>query len=647
MKANEFVVPDLFTDRFESLALFLQMLNETANVYINGLDYSQRLSDEWVENAQLKALSRSILKAPQEVDQWVDSLFCRNKEGNRRVFNHLILPTARNSRHWFGAEYLHKKFLSMTVAERDLLWSCPDYLPKNCGGKWEGYAEFHLDEIDLYPDDSGTGMPLLMAWCCSSVVAKRVRVARTKLAFWGSENPGKLAILLSEMTSCNDYQVLESILTAAAGAACYAKDMDGLHALASRCYLMLFSESPLCSTRNSVCRHAARIVVERAFAYELVPEMWIRNARPPYKACSTLLPYMEMPNDWSRNPIHSDLEWYVVKDASKGFFEQVRPKNSFHEDEITYPKRDVMQAVVDGRINIRAEVGPKLEKLWDQMEADRKKSEGQMERIKTEGVRLTFGEAVCEESADNQQDAAVVEITSEMLASVPKQQDVKYSPEATALLAEYGKKYEIKNLAPGTLRNGLILAFVYSQGWKPELFYGKPNGGKEGEVLGADLAIAREHHPSSHGSRSPIASFGEKYIWLGVNEVAGDFADRMPTREIGDDTFEPVACYSDVGKEMPDPFDGEGGVINESRNSREMTFPEHFWCDYNTSGSSQLERSIDWVNNAIWPDIAKVISEGDQLRICSFIYGVESTDAVRQMIRITCLLIPAMQFKVF
>ena len=643
---GKFIVPDLFIGRFEPLAIFLQMINEVEGSYINDIYYSDVLSGEWIENAQLIALSRSVREVPVEVGQWVDELLLQTKETNRRVLNSLILPAARNPRHWCGAKYLHNKFMGMSVAERDLLWSGPDYLRRNCGGKWEGYADFRLDQIELYPNDRAIGMPLLMAWSCSSVVAKRVRYARTKLALWGAANPLEMTTLLTEFTKCNDYQVLESVLTAAAGAACYADDMEGLRELATQCYRMFFCESPLCSSRNTVCRHASRIVIERAHAFRLIPSDVIQSARPPYVPSQNLPPYMELPTDWSRNPIWGDLEWYVVKNASRLFFETVRVDCGNQEEEKRYPKTAVVKAVVEGRIQFRDDATRKIGELWEEMEAERVERETKWKIIigKYTDDFESASTSVEEEDANQDVAGAIVPENFKEVHHIPER---IYSPEAVALLKEYENKYDIKNLTPDQLRNGLILAFVYSQGWDADIFVGKPNGGKEGEVLGADISITREHSTATHGARSPIASFGEKYVWLGVNEIAGNFADRLPIKDICDSTFEPVKCYSDVGEEMPDPFDG---LIDSERVScglMETKFPPDFWKTYESSGISQLEKSTDWVNNANWPDIAKVVVSENQLRICSWIHGVEPANAVSQMARITCLLLPKEQFAIF
>ncbi|QHI68370.1 hypothetical protein [Tichowtungia aerotolerans] len=507
--------------------------------------------------------------------------------------------------------------------------------------RWEEFdASYNNIEFIFWGD-----MPLLLAWSCSSVVAKRVRAARTQLAIWGSLNPKEMAILLSELESCNDYQILESILTAAVGAACCTEDRDGLHALSAQCSRMFFSESPTCSTRNSVCRHAARIVVERAYAYDLISESQVGRARPPYQAGSQLLAYMKKPEGWSENPISGDLERYVVKQASRLFFEQIRKNNFCSEDEVRYPKSEVAKAVVERRIDLEEKAYEKVEVLWAQMEAARRKRES-IWNASSRDYRPISNKILDEEIPSENQDVEN-ELDLDVVKAVHMKYETEYSPEAESLMDNYKKIYGLDVLTPEQLRDGLILDFVYSQGWDADVFYGKPNGGEEGEILGADVSISREHYPATHGARSPIASFAEKYIWLAINEVAGDFADRLPIKDFCNAEFEPVMCFSDVGEEMPDPFDGRRGVEYGPDSGKESRFPDHFWQEYHAQGDNQLQRSTDWVNNAEWPKVEKVISAGRQLSICSWIHGVEAHSAASQMSRITCLLVPRSQFEIF
>lgn len=644
-------LPEIVLGRPEALSLLIQMLNEKCGAYIDVLALEEcPFQLERIEEAQLIAISRSLREVPHHVEQWILELFLKNKTTNRRVLNSLIIPTARNLKYFSGSQFLHQAFSKMSVTDRDILWSCPDYLPANCGGAWEGYANFDLDRVDLYPEDCATGMPTLFAWGCSSVVAERVRRCRSQLAIWGSQSTSEMAILLKRFEDCNDYQVIENILVSAAGAACKTQDMTGLNELSLQCHQMFFSESPSCNTRNSVCRHAARVVVERAHAYGLIEEDFVEEARPPYLAREEFLPFVRLPEDFLEHPLHGDLEWYVAKKASDPFFEQIIENNSEYADDQDYPKKEIIEAVIDGRLEVRDDKLESIRDIWENMEQQRASREERCRIFAREASDEILNVQPFEvlDSEDSNQDTEVQDFEERLMPLLGSNQNFsrRYSSEAAALLETYRKKYLLENLTPYELRNGLILAFVKSQGWNSELFRGNPKGGEVGEVLGADVAIACEYRPETHGARSPIASYAEKYIWLAVKEVAGDFADRLPVRGFGNSDFQAVTSYHDVGGGMPDPFDGIEELAEED-GAQTFDFPSYFWSEFTPKAGTQLERSSSWVECANWPDIIKVIELEEQLRITAWIHGVEPINTVSQHARISCLLLPRSQYPIF
>ena len=71
-------------------------------------------------------------------------------------------------------------------------------------------------------------------------------------------------------------------------------------------------------------------------------------------------------------------------------------------------------------------------------------------------------------------------------------------------------------------------AYLLQTGWNEEEFneIEYKEDGKE-KIVGLDIAIKREYFRSTHGSKSPIMTVCEKYIWQFRNYLSGFFSDRL------------------------------------------------------------------------------------------------------------------------
>src|SRR5262249_23248624 len=70
-----------------------------------------------------------------------------------------------------------------------------------------------------------------------------------------------------------------------------------------------------------------------------------------------------------------------------------------------------------------------------------------------------------------------------------------------------------------------------------------------------DQAIVKRHGAgASHGSRSAVATFREKYVWAAVNCVAGELADRLPVWDKMTNSWRRLDRLERLGTSMPDPL---------------------------------------------------------------------------------------------
>ena len=102
------------------------------------------------------------------------------------------------------------------------------------------------------------------------------------------------------------------------------------------------------------------------------------------------------------------------------------------------------------------------------------------------------------------------------------------------------------------MRNSLLAAKVRSWGWS-EASFCCYEWDKLPERV--DQAIVKRHGAgASHGSRSAVATFREKYVWTAVNCVAGELADRLPVWDEMTGSWRRLDRLEQLGTGMPDPL---------------------------------------------------------------------------------------------
>ncbi|HOJ12252.1 MAG TPA: hypothetical protein PK733_16915, partial [Clostridiales bacterium] len=170
-----------------------------------------------------------------------------------------------------------------------------------------------------------------------------------------------------------------------------------------------------------------------------------------------------------------------------------------------------------------------------------------------------------------------------------------YYKEADEFLSVHAKQLNIKNLEHHQFVLSASYSYLLNCGWNEEDFYGEPNGGKKGEVLGADIAIIRQYHPATHGSKSNVMSFAEKYVWCAKNEILGYLADRLPF------------CDAETQHMVEDYGVLEDFIIPaqeiDQQNPEELSDNEKWYLP------EKLSPTIDYLQNRTEKDIIQWINE--------------------------------------
>lgn len=597
-----------------------------------------------------------------EHKEWVSRLLRRDMVSCRMLVAELILPSSRVPSAAFGAEFLHVEFTRMKLTERDLVWSGPDWLPRNCGGPWEGNGVPVHDSIALDDDDSAVSVPILAAWVTSSVVRERQKQAIARLAGWGAKRPTELAKLLLSFAEVDDVQVVESVAVAAAGAVLELVKHGTADELAKAAHEIFFEKREAKNHPSVVARHAARLVIERAFTIGTELPASIRSdATPPYPPVGAkLLVDTDTVADTKGEgryggefPLSSDLDWYVAERARNPFFEHSR-----HWSEEPAARRfanvpeEILSAVENGRLSvdpavtreIQEDIGLRVQNRRRLFNLDVRPIAGDSD-TGTDGVDDEKGPPSAEGSEDTQVSPPFEELLKVLQTAPHSPPPSRFSPEAEAMLAEYAHDASASEaLNPRQLGNGLIAALYKKWGWNKETFYGDPRGEQPGEILGADIAILRRHSPSSHGSRSPVAMFGEKYIWSAVNVVSSFLCDRLPGKEDSDDGWEMITNQSNLGSGMPDPLAGHRP--DPEAEFRPPWKPAGIDPMPDLTEKRQPDRGIEWLDRAGWPEPADWLAAGedDSILLSGFLATDDHSIGVQIAVWVSCMAVPRTLF---
>ncbi|MCO5383664.1 MAG: hypothetical protein NHB15_17625 [Methanosarcina barkeri] len=172
------------------------------------------------------------------------------------------------------------------------------------------------------------------------------------------------------------------------------------------------------------------------------------------------------------------------------------------------------------------------------------------------------------------------------------------------MLNEYASSIGMESITPNQLALSASVRYIKDLGWNEKQFYGIPNGGEEGELLGADIAIIRQYLSDTYRGRNIIASFAEKYFWCATHELMGYFSDLLEYREpFGSNKFK-IDDYSSIIY-ISNPAQE---LLEENRdNTNELIgwFLPNDLCPKLETYESDKKRNITkWINEANIPSFS-------------------------------------------
>ncbi|MES2398084.1 MAG: hypothetical protein V4549_18870 [Bacteroidota bacterium] len=264
----------------------------------------------------------------------IKDVFLKSIEQRNAVLFQFIIPNLYRKELNLGIDFLHDSLIKFQNAfDRDTVWSSPD--------KFEENEHLNIGAIllrfQLHPYHKYNELPIVFVWSLTSTNNVYREHCRSQLTRWGYHNPKEFIEILGRVFFCGDPQVQEDLANILLGIASLITKADtGLKELAAWVNANIFADDKIILIRNSVVRHSARALVERAFALNECDEPDVKKARPPYKTNNDLLPLdiiSEGNGRGERFPIVHDLAWYVIEKSSRGFLDYKSGKKTNTEGE--------------------------------------------------------------------------------------------------------------------------------------------------------------------------------------------------------------------------------------------------------------------------------------------------------------------------
>lgn len=442
-----------------------------------------------------------------------------------------------------------------------------------------------IGDIILTSEDKHNGLPLIYAWMLTTVNNIERVDYRRELMKWAKKQPIGFYKLFKETCKTNDPQMKEDLFAITMGTVFMLEKGHPCIKLFSDWMLNnIFAPEKISMYYNCAIRYYSRAIVERSYAFGEIEDEDVVKSRPPYHTSGNI-PLNRNATSGTRmggyGPIDYDLARYVLCDPINSMFFSDRKSVTSEEVDYTlfFSEEEIVDILNNKEISLNEKCRAKLREI-------------QLDHIN----RRRYW------------DNLMNNLTSKNVDTDSKLPTYKYNKEGDNFLLEQAQILEMESLEANQFVLAAAYAYILLQGWNKEEFYGYPNGDKLGEVIGVDIAILRQHHSATHGSKSSIMSFAEKYTWCARNDILGYLSDNLLFRN-----FEKApSLLKDYG--LLDDFPNPAQEIFQENPDRLMGntfwfFPE----DLSPLINKSIDKSAlkDWIINAPNPKFDKWIDIRD------------------------------------
>lgn len=543
--------------------LFTIVLRENAGTtMLMAEDWCNGLLDSEVLELRLDAISLMEFSRATNYRNYVEERLVASMPTCRAVLSHLVIPGMRVPAYPFGARFVLNKIKDLPVATRDVFWSGPRELDSEYA-PWSGSGVQALENETLRDVDAWDTAPLLLLMSAASVVEAHRREVVWSIARWAAEQPDGISRLLHLLfETFNDPQVLEDAVAAAWAAVCLRPTNDWKGVVETMRAARWGLAFPYVPTLRFIryCELLISLVTkERSKLVIAIPPVLPMDVRVGGTVNKEI----------GYGPIRGDLTWYVVPRSVSDFERATEygTEDAFDEWQWDQNREAILQAFVEGRIRagspeeavdegrrcigliakVRAEpssrsVSGALSGFAGAQTAKDKRSNEvtngteaapDLEATSTAQSAVTSGafndmdvddetaDVDYEEGTDN---VGLDESNDDMddngrrrangLAGHSTQRDTPWSERLRELLRQHAHRHGLDALTLRALAYGYVMARAAEMGWSEA-------------IEDADGAIQGAYGRATHGSRSEVCSFFEKYLWLALGELRAFLSFRL------------------------------------------------------------------------------------------------------------------------
>ncbi len=370
-----------------------------------------------------------------------------------------------------------------------------------------------------------------------------------------------------------------------------------------------FAEHATAWTTSIPVRVGARGIVERAaLVYPGEFDEELARAKPPYAARGDWPPIdseeASKHSAFGGDIVSGDLDWYVAGGCFGVFAATASSPHSYADDGLQVDDR-LLRAIDDGKIKAPPGLAEERRKALaiakERQEAEDAEHAKFWDDIRSLHREVTGGSESASLSEPELLDWAMKQLKMQGRGGdgEPEGKEPGYSEDFSALLDHAAKVTGIERPSPNAVRNGMIAHLVKSWGWSAAAFFDP-----EWKIPPAavDNAIARRHGRATHGSRSAVATFLEKYVWTAVDRIAGALADRLPVWSSEKGEWVRLTCLDGLGNWVPDPMPASAEGDGRELAQKDAWAPGGMLIEQFSEEADLAKRAELWITKAQFPD---------------------------------------------
>lgn len=490
-------------------ALILMEEKEIFLPDINELDVN---SHTLVEAAFYAIVNANPLKIMNLKGRICDVLL-KSPNNMRTILNNIIIPCSRIPNHPLGAEMLNEILLNYSdMASRDKIWSLPEFLRDDKINVTQGVIINKENPIYfLNKDDQYNGLPLIYTWLLTSVNNMNLYFYRNQLMKWALLCPNEFILLLNKIDKINDVQLLEQIYGIAM-CLCYKyKNHDIIRKILHIIERNFFLDNEI-KIYDFQIRTYIRDIAELAFKINVINKEQMQKYLPPYNCKKNIKLNLNAAKEGNRmsgySSINYDLARYVLCDhISDRFFDRY---NCYNEEENEVQIQDVFSKEELEKYKKHFAGNNEFENAINSLNKKNLENRILLKYIENKPYE--------DEKNDKENEKILDYIFEDINKDTINDEKDSFEIKKIEFLKEEGEKIKINNLCECEFIISAAYQYLIDCGWNEAEFYGKNK---------IDSEIRYKYYHATHGAKSSVMSFTEKYIWCFRNKIMGYLADNL------------------------------------------------------------------------------------------------------------------------